>query len=296
MEECKAFPPPEFGSLQTITRAIPVSLPRHLPYVHIYTNTHAHTETQTPPSLFAPSHSSLGIPGQSSKLWVYWKEGFVRQKIRDTVHRQTHTHTHVHLFTLAHTHTLSQQSNMSGVQKCDAVIRGTEYSDYALILSSACSFYHLSFSVAVSPSASFCPTAFCCWRDTAGALERSTTMKSLWTEGTHMQTRSHTETFQPSQAPSRIEEIRTTEKKEASRERDGETKSRRLRFHSTSSAVHISHSLCCLSSLVSDPPRRIAAVKLLTSSSTSVVTPLCATQLFLQVCVCGCQPKFLTSS
>lgn len=108
---------------------------------------------------------------------------------------------------------------MSGVQKCDAIIRGTEYSDYALILSSACSFYHLSFSVAVSPSASFCPTAFCCWRDTAGALERSTTMKSLWMEGTHMQTRSHTETFQPSQALSRIEEIQTTEKKEASRER-----------------------------------------------------------------------------
>lgn len=107
-----------------------------------------------------------------------------------------------------------------------------------------------------------------------------------------MQTRSHTETFQPSQALSRIEEIRTTEKKEASRERENQEAP--LSFHLFSR----SHSLCCLSSLVSDPPRRIAAVKLLTSSSTSVVTPLCATKLFLQVCVCvcGCQPKFLTSS
>lgn len=163
MEECKAFPPPEFGSLQTITRAIPVSLLASSPAIraHIHKHTCTHRDTNSslsvcPITLFS-RHSWAVL-----QTGVYWKEGFVRQKIRDTVHRQTQSHTHVHLFTLAHTHTLSQQSNMSGVQKCDAIIRGTEYSDYALILSSACSFYHLSFSVAVSPSASFCPTAFCC--------------------------------------------------------------------------------------------------------------------------------------
>lgn len=59
-------------------------------------------------------------------------------------------------------------------------------------------------------------------------------------------------------------------------------------------------SASCLSSLVSDPPRRIAAVKLLTSSSTSVMTLHSKAKLSLYVCVCasvcGCQSEFLTSS
>lgn len=58
-----------------------------------------------------------------------------------------------------------------------------------------------------------------------------------------MQTRSHTETFQPSQALSRIEEIRTTEKKEASREKENQEAP--LSFHLFSRS-HFTFSLLSL--------------------------------------------------
>lgn len=49
MEECKAFPPPEFGSLQTITRAIPVSLLASSPAIraHIHKHTCTHRDTNS---------------------------------------------------------------------------------------------------------------------------------------------------------------------------------------------------------------------------------------------------------
>ncbi|MEQ2265308.1 hypothetical protein XENORESO_005141 [Xenotaenia resolanae] len=59
-----------------------------------------------------------------------------------------------------------------------------------------------------------------------------------------------------------------------------------LLFHSTSPTVHISDSLCGLSFLVSDHLRRIPAVKLLTSSSASVMTLLSAAKLPVYQCAC----------
>ena len=117
---------------------------------------------------------------------------------------------------------------------------------------------------------------------------------------THTHTHTHTHTQKHSNPPRQWVESRqnqTTERKEASGEKS-ETKSRRLRFHYASLSARISNSLCCLSSLVSDPPRRIAAVKLLTSPSTSVMTLHSAATLRVGVCVrvCGCQSEFLTSS
>lgn len=112
--------------------------------------------------------------------------------------------------------------------------------------------------------------------------KRSTSMKSMWTQG-------NTETFQPSQAGSRIEQNQTTENTEA-RGEDGKTKSRRLLFHSLCPftfqilSVVSPLSASCLSLLVSAPPRRIAAVKLLTSSSTSVMTLHSAVKLSVYVC------------
>lgn len=61
----------------------------HLPYVP----RHTHSSSLLL-SLFVLPCYFLGIPGQSSKLWVYGREGFVRRKIRDTVHTCTHSCTH----------------------------------------------------------------------------------------------------------------------------------------------------------------------------------------------------------
>lgn len=103
-----------------------------------------------------------------------------------------------------------------------------------------------------------------------------------------MQTRSHTETFQPSQALSRIEEIRTTEKKEASRERENQEAP--LSFHLFSRS-HFTFSLLSLLP-------RFRSSQTDRSCQTFDVFIHLGRDLFLQVCVCvcGCQPKFLTSS
>lgn len=133
------------------------------------------------------------------------------------------------------------------------------------------SFCHLSFSVPVFPS--FHPSrssTFCCWWDTAGALERSTSMKSLWTEATHTQTHSLPGSEQ--------EWAESDDRERRPAERQWNKKQKAPLSFRLSSRSHFKFSLLFLlrSSLLfflaSDPLRRIAAVKLLTSSSTSVMT------------------------
>lgn len=123
-------------------------------------------------------------------------------------------------------------------------------------------------------------------------------MKSLWTQGnthTHPHTRTHTHI--PTLPGS--EQNHTTEEKEANGEtvqQNAEGSSFIPPLHPFTSQIPSVVSLLsafCLSSLVSDPPRRIAAVKLLTSSSTSVMTLHSALNSpSVGVRVCGCQSVF----
>lgn len=170
---------------------------------------------------------------------------------------------------------------MSWVQKRRAIIRGAECSDYALIPSSAwffflSSLFHCGCLSAQMLSAVY-KTLQVRWR------EAQAWNLSGW-KWAHRQKRSDTQKH--SNPPGlQVEENQTT-KTRGGRQRGGETKSRRLLFHSASPIVHISDSLCGLSFLVSDHPRRITAVKLLTSSSASVMTPHSAAKLPVYMCAC----------
>lgn len=130
-------------------------------------------------------------------------------------------------------------------------------------------------------------------------------MKSLWTRGNthactpaHTQTHmlnayTHTETFQPSQAEAGAAPQRRKEANASTVQlKEKKKKGVRVFFswiyldarsHLAFSLLSLSLFAFCLSRLVSDPPRRIAAVKLLTSSSCSVVT-LCSARS--SACVC----------
>lgn len=92
----------------------------------------------------------------------------------------------------------------------------------------------------------FCSNAFCCLQDTAGALEGSTSMKSLWMEvSTQAKMLRHTETFQPSRAASRGESDDKNERRTAERSRDKKQKAP-LSFRLPNS----SHFRCSLWSLL----------------------------------------------
>lgn len=216
-------------------------------------------------------------------------------------------YTHVHTLV----HTLNQQSNVSTVQKCDAIIRGTECSDYALFLSSAHSFFLSSlFQYAyLSLFSLFSSLTFkrfllltrhC--RCVGEKHNREISLDGGNAEHTHARRHAQKHSNSPRQWAG-LSRIRR-QKKEASEETvkqkaGGSTFISPLQPFTFQILSVVSPPLVsCRFFLVSDPLRRIAAVKLLTSSSTSVMTLHSAAKLSLStcVCVCGCQSEFLTSS
>lgn len=202
-------------------------------------------------------------------------------------------YTHVHTLV----HTLNQQSNMSRIQKCDAIIRGTECSDYALFLSSTHSFFFSSlFQCArLSLFPLFSSLTFkrflLLTRHCRCVREKHSHEISLDGGNTgHRRKDTHTETFQPSQAVSRIRRQKKEAGKETVKQKaEGSSFIPPLQPFTFQILSVVSPPLAsCLFSLVSDPLRRIAAVKLLTSSSTSVMTLRSAVKLSVSVCVCEC--------
>lgn len=103
---------------------------------------------------------------------------------------------------------------LSRGQKCDAIIRGTEYSDYTLFLSSAHSFFLSSLfqcgclSLCLSSPLPLFLSLFIPLFQTLSAVDE--TLQVRWKEAQPWNLsgnkRTHRETFQPSQAVSRIEQ------------------------------------------------------------------------------------------
>lgn len=178
-----------------------------------------------------------------------------------------------------HTHTISNPTCPES-REANAVIRGTEYGDYALFLSSALSlflssvFQHGCRSLLSLFSSLSSKTLSAVDEALQVRWKRSTSMKSLYT---------HTHTHRNIPTLPGSEQNHTTEKeKKKKKEANGETVTQNAEGSSFIPPLHpfkfqilsvVSPlSAFCPSSLISDPPRRIAAVKLLTSSSASVTT------------------------
>lgn len=166
---------------------------------------------------------------------------------------------------------------MSCVQKRRAIIRGAECSDYALTPSSACSFFLSSLSV-VLLKCFLLLTRHC--RCIGGKHKHEISLDGSEHRGRNAQTERH------SNPPRQQVRKNQATKKRGGWQRGGGTKSRRLLFHCASQTGHISDSLCGTAFLIPDHPRRIAAVKLLTSSSASVMTLHFAAKLSLYLWVC----------